>query len=359
VPHRRLLASDVARRYEVEVVHGIEEFASEEILRLPGVENLKSMGPGRLAVDLKGDLRLFNDLRAVTAVHLVLNFGVPRPKALLGHEHFERLTGVIRDVIALYPGGSFSTFRVSAAGSTSSVFTRLTGELATHLGLSIVPEKADLVLAVRRPPDGSFGWQVLVRTTPMPLSVRSWRVHNFPGALNACVANVMVRLAKPSPDDRIVNLMCGSGTILAERLQILPARAVVGVDVSSSALQACERNLRASGGAPGVSLVQADVAKLPMRSRSVDAILADLPYGMLIGSAGELDELYPAFMDEATRIAAPGASMVVITASIRRFEATLRSFSRSWRTWKTVPLRIPFKSGFLRPRIYALETVDR
>lgn len=65
---------------------------------------------------------------------------------------------------------------------------------------------------------GRDGWDVLVRLSTFPLSARSWRAEGYHAAVNATVAAAMVRLSQPRSGDRVVNLMCGSGTILVERL---------------------------------------------------------------------------------------------------------------------------------------------
>ena len=72
---------------------------------------------------------------ATVAVHIVERFAVSRPRALLGHENFNRLLGSIRDVVGMHPRGTFKTFRVSAAGSDSGIFRRLRIDLGAALGL--------------------------------------------------------------------------------------------------------------------------------------------------------------------------------------------------------------------------------
>src|ERR1019366_6081772 len=117
----------------------------------------------------EADLKRLNQLRSVVAVHAVELFDLPRPKALLGHQNLERLLGVARGVLSAYPAGVFSTFRISAAGADSPVFTRLKAEIATQLGLTNNDREGDLLFTVRRPPPGQSGWEVLIRTSPRPL----------------------------------------------------------------------------------------------------------------------------------------------------------------------------------------------
>ncbi|HEY8884071.1 MAG TPA: RNA methyltransferase, partial [Chloroflexota bacterium] len=207
-PGLPLRASDPERSYEIEVLPGLEEFVEQEIrLRIGSAAQLQGRpAEGRILVSYQGDPRRLNRLRSVIAVSELQTFDIPRPKSFLGHEHFTRLLQWIERVRAMWPGGAFATFRLAAAGSDSAVFARLKADLAESTGLTSAEPQADLLITIRRSPDHSPGWQVLVRLSPRPLSARSWRVCNLPGALNATIASVMVELAHPSPTERFLNI---------------------------------------------------------------------------------------------------------------------------------------------------------
>lgn len=339
------------------MVPGLEPFAEDELRRRFGraIALRRAPAEGRISIEYLGEPGRLNDLRTATAVYAVTTFEVPRPKALLGHEHQSRLLELIRQVRRLWPPGRFATFRVSAAGAESPVFSRLAEEIADGAGLESVRDQADLLIAVRRPPNQAPGWQVLVRLSPRPLSARPWRVCNLPGALNATVAHVMDELAEPRPGERFLNLACGSGTLMIERLTLGPARQVVGVDLDGPALECARANLEASGQPARAELIVADVAELPLPASAFDTIVADLPFGMLLGSRAENQRLYPALVAAATRTAAPGASLVIITASKPLFEESMESVAREWISRRVIPIKLSFQSGYLHPSIYVFE----
>lgn len=346
--------------YEVEVIPGLEETAERELrARLRGVEMIGRPREGRIAIRYRGSLDRLNALRSVVAVYAVRRFAVPRPRALLGHENFQSLLTLVRSVIDAWPRGEFRSFHISAAGADSPTFTRLKALLADSLHIASTEGPGDLLLIVRRPPDGSPGWEVLARTSPRPLAARAWRVCDMPGALNASVAHVMVELADPSPSERFLNVACGSGTLLIERLEIGPTRLAVGVDSSEQALRCACENVDASGHAAEITLVHADATRLPFPSDSFDTIVADLPFGMLVGGRAENERLYPAILAETARVAVPGASFVVITASRRLFESSLDQLAARWRCERVLPLKIPYRSGYVRPAIYLLRRRER
>jgi 23S rRNA G2445 N2-methylase RlmL len=283
-----------------------------------------------------------------------MRFDVPRPRGLLGHQHLTRLVGVARRVVEACPPGTFKTLHLSAAGADSVVFARLGHELASALQLEATAGPAQLQLAVYPTPDRQ-AWNVAIRVGSAPLSARPWRVCNYLGALNATIAHVMAQLGKPSPADRVLNIACGSGTLLVERLDLAPARIAIGVDLAPDALTCARANLEASGHAAETLLVRTDATRLPLADESVDAVVSDLPFGQLIAPAANIADLYRGVVAEVDRVAAPGARFVAITTRHQLFEAAIEPLRQRWRLRRTLDLKVSFRSGYLRPRIYVLK----
>ena len=73
-----------------------------------------------------------------------------------------------------------------------------------------------------------------------------------------------------------------------------------------------------------IELYQADGQRLPLPNRTMDALCADLPFGHRIGSHEENVRLYPLILDEAARVARPGARFVLITHEVRLLEQVPR-----------------------------------
>ena len=340
---------------EVEVIPGLEAIAAAELHRrfrrqvtvLPGLKE------GLLPILFRGDLEALLGLETVLAVYGQRHFAVPRPKALLGHEHFTILLGMIDMVRDLHPPRAFQTFRISAAGPDSTVLTRLRDMIADHTGLRFMPEEGDLLVRLRRPLDGGEGWEVLIRLSPRPLSVRPWRVCNLAGALNASVAHAMVRLTRPHPDDFVLNLCCGSASLLIERLRFSAARIALGCDIDPAALACAHENVLASGHTD-IQLHAWDAGSLPMPDACVDTILADLPFGQLVGSHEHNVALYPRILREAARVMIGGGLFTAITQDIRLWERLVADAAADWTLETVLLIKLPFGGGHLRPRIYLL-----
>jgi tRNA (guanine6-N2)-methyltransferase len=331
--------------YEAEVADGLESIARDEISQLIGKQGkIRSADDGAVRFSYVGKPQTLFKLQTVISVYSHVYFDVPRPRALLGHEHLHKILQQIETIRALSPKTSFQTFHISAAGSESSVMNRIKDELATQTKLTASDEKGDLFIRIRR---AGQGWETLIRLTSRPLATRNWRVCNFEGALNASVARAMVLLTQPSPEDIFLNIACGSGSLLVERLETSTAKQAIGCDINLQALDCAQQNLRASR--KHASLLHCDARKLPLPSQSVNVLCADLPFGQLVGTHQENLRLYPALLHEAARVAQRNARFVLITHEIKLIELLLRD-SNAWETENMLKITL----GGLHPRIYVL-----
>lgn len=344
--------------FECEVLPGLKTFARDEILGLLGraVSLLRLDDESALAFRFSGDPERLLALRTVVAAYSVLCLAVPRPLALLGDQHFRALLAAIAEARALHPPGAFRTLHVDAAGSDSPVLVRLRRALAEATGLADDPSAGDLQVRLRRAaiPTGDglpTGWEALVRLSPRPLSVRAWRTHNLPGAVNATVAAVIAEASDPRPSDRYLNLLCGSGTLLIERLLGAPTQLAVGVDVDVASLARATDHLRAAGLAGRGRVIEMDATRLAFPDGHFDSLAADLPWGQLTGTHRENVMLYPLVLAEAHRVAAPGARLTLLTHEVSLLERLLPDFADRWHVRRMIRIL----QGGLHPRIYLLE----
>jgi SAM-dependent methyltransferase len=369
--------SEKGDAYEADVLPGLAPFAREE-LAATGRARPAPAGPDDARADAvpftwRGDPRPLHRLRTVTSVQRVLGFDAPRPKALLGDAHLRRLSAEVERVVREAPA-PFHGLRLEAAGKDSAVMRRLRSALAEATGLPDDPEGGDLQVRVRPGPGGAGrgGWQVLVRLTPRPLSARSWRARNLPGGLNACVAAAAWRWLGHDGGDRVLNAMCGSGTLLIERARTGPAARLVGVDLAQEALDAARANAEAAGlavrvrdaggadasrtatgdggsgaadasaagaappatdagGRPPLELLRADATATPFPDGAFDVVVADPPWGDAVGKVAGLDARYAELLREAARLVPPGGRLLIVTHALAAFDAALREAGGPWR----------------------------
>jgi 23S rRNA G2445 N2-methylase RlmL len=333
---------------EWEVTEGLETLARAEItgrLGVPAAALSQGTGWIRLEQPLRSDPRA---LRLAESAFRVEAFAVPRPKALLGDASFRRLTTAIGEVTAGFSTRP-KTFALAAAGSDSSVMLRLREAIAATTGLTDGGDEGDVQIRLRRARDGD-GWEALLRLTARPLSARPWRVCSFPGALNATVAAAMAQLSNPRPTDRVINLMSGSGTLLIERLNLMPVAEAVGVELDPERIRCAERNEGAAALRSSIRWLEGDARAVPLPDRAADALLADLPFGQRVGRHADNLDLYPAVLREAARLAGARSRFVLLTHEVTLMDRLLRD-QASWRPIQVVRLNL----RGLHPRLYVLE----
>ena len=340
--------------YQADAPPGLEAIALDELRRLaPGLIPARLdhalVEPGMLRFHLDGDPSVLLNSRTIVAIARGRRFEAPRPRALLGDQHLRTLLNMIAFARRLNGPDAFKTLYLSAAGSDSAVLQRLKRQMADATGLRMAEEEGDLQVRLRRPPHGQAGWDVLVRLTPRPLATRPWRVRDMEGALNAAVAHCMALLSRPHRTDTVLNLACGSGTLLIERAVAGRAHRLIGCDTSAEALASARANIRAAGYEDRIALHDWDARHVPLPASSVDALLADLPFGNRVGSHTENLALYPAVLRETARLARPGARFVLITHEARLLEGLLARDP----AWQTDSINRIVLRG-LHPRVYLL-----
>ena len=346
-----------ATRHRVEFVFlpGLEDVVRDELDRALGSPRVVTV-PGRddaVQATVVGSLRPLLRLRTVVAPFLSLRFDVPRPRALLDGAHFPRLIEAVRLAATVDPGARSRSFRFDAAGRDTQVFQHLAEQLGAATGMRHDPEEGTTLLRVRRPP-GLDAWDVLVRLGARPLSARPWRRMGYVAAANATVAAAMVRLTRPRPEDAVVNLMCGSGTLLIERLLAAPARLAVGVDLAGDAIEAAAVNVAEAGLKGQVQLVESDIADAGWARRGpFDVLLADPPWGDKIGRHEDSEELHDLLLRRGYEVAAPRARFAVLTHEIR---IMARCLERAKGHWRLESEQKVFNKGH-HPRIYVLRRV--
>jgi len=354
-----------ATSVELTYLPGLRDVLVDEVAEvLPAARDVHDVA-GRddaVGLTLPGPLAAVAGLRTAVAAWVVVHLDVPRPKSFASPEHLHRVVDAM--YASLRVAGS-STFRFEAAGADSAVFARLAGLLHEATGLLHDPQDGDLVVRVRRGPrrgTADPGWDVLVRVGPRPLSARAWRVADFPGAANATIAAAVARLAGVRPDDRVLNLMAGSGTLLVERLLAGPAAAAVAVDRDATALDAARANLEAArlqARPPRPVLLRADATDPDALRAAVteplggaaDVVLADPPWGTLHGTHADAPRLHAGLLRAAHAVSAPGARLVVLTHEVKVMERVVREAADLWTPRSATRV---FAKGH-HPRIHVLD----
>lgn len=339
-------------RYEAECLPGLKPIALDEIRSLLG-------RAGEIHASDKDDIVPFDsslavsellNLRTVTAISARHTFNIPRPKALLGDQNMRLLLAGIQQIVDYHAPASFTTFCLSAAGKQSSVMQRLVEVIAKETGLVYQEDEGDFLIRLRPSLLQPAGWDLLLRLTPRPLATRTWRVCHLDGAVNATIAAAMIWLTRPSAEDRYLNPMSGSGTLLIERALYGPARSIGGGDHDLAAQACARRNIIQAGLEDRIDLQWMDVAATGISGHSIDAVCVDPPWGAHLGKDNDLESLYVSLFNEMERVIRAGGSLVILTAALRLMEAMIHRYQEAF----MLEREIRVYQGGLVPGIYLL-----
>lgn len=335
--------------FEAEFTQGLEEFVYPE-LRKAGAKFIKSEFDQAGVVRFKSgkSMTRLENLRVVSRLFQVHRFDVPRPKALLGQQHFDRLQTILKKHVADMGRKRVKSFRLEAAGKESAAFQRLISRIEESLKLPHDDSGGDLFIRVKPAAGDNKGWEMLVRPTLRPLAARSWRQFNYPGALSAPIAAAMLDMAEILPTDSVLNVMSGSATFQAEFAG--SSQLWTNCDLNEAALAGAKLNLKKTGQTG--QFQQADAMALPYQDSAFDILLSDLPWGQLIGESTDMTQLYAQTLNECGRVAKPGGKLLVITQLKKRF---LQALDQSpWILMQTVQL----KHEKVSPVIYLLKMAE-
>jgi 23S rRNA G2445 N2-methylase RlmL len=143
-----------------------------------------------------------------------------------------------------------------------------------------------------------------VRLTTPAMRHRGGRPVERPGALRPSAAAALCLLAGP-PRGKLLDPLCGSGTILAEAAAA--GWKISGGDSDPRGAAAARANVGSRG---DVSVW--DARDLPLQDASIDAVVSNLPFGRRFGVSGESTTWAQAVVGECRRVARPGAPLVLL-----------------------------------------------
>ncbi|KAM9185978.1 tRNA (guanine(6)-N(2))-methyltransferase THUMP3 isoform 1-T1 [Dugong dugon] len=190
--------------------------------------------------------------------------------------------------------------------------------------------------------------------------------HFGPTTLRSTLAYGMLRLCAPQPSDIIVDPMCGTGAIPIEGATEWSNCYHIAGDNNPLAVNRAANNISSlltknqiqeskSWGLP-IDAVQWDICSLPLRTGSVDIIVTDMPFGKRMGSKKRNWNLYPACLQEMSRVCRPGTGRaVLLTQDKKCFTKALSRMGHVWRKVHTIWVNI----GGLHAAVYLLKRTSQ
>lgn len=139
-----------------------------------------------------------------------------------------------------------------------------------------------------------------------------YRKQSLPASIHPSNAASVMSFAKEYLCNNavVLDMCCGSGTMLFERSAVKAAKRLMGVDISQKAIDAAKEN--AKGICKNALFYRTDCKKFTLREQA-DEIISNLPFGNRVGTHENNAALYSAIFDNMEAWLKPGGIAVLYT----------------------------------------------
>ena len=167
----------------------------------------------------------------------------------------------------------------------------------------------------------------LVLAGERSLHRRGYRVYDHPAALKPTLAYALLRLAGARDSTRILDPMCGGGTVAIEAARLFEDARIVCLDKNPRHIAGARMHAAAAGVAGRIEFLVGDARRLDeiLGESSVDYVASNPPYGIRLGDPVAVRALYSRFIPSLARTLAPGGRAAIVTTESRHAEKVARA----------------------------------
>lgn len=328
-------------RLKLTFIPGLKDIVLEEIAPHP---HLEIVGTAKDAVYLSP----LQDLGEVLTLRSILNVYIVRQGSELNPyyiSHHKSILGNLIELVVPKDQKGFDSFKLSCAGSDSPEVRGIARYIKETYKIPS-SEEADLEIYIGK---SNTIWEIGVRCTARPLSMRDYRVAHIAGGLNPTIAYAINTFCDLSTRSSYLNICSGSATLLIEAARSNPSLQLVGFDHDGKTNALAVQNIKKAGLLKSIHLKTADILDTPDLG-IFDVITSDLPFGMQISKGEDLEQLYRTFIMYVQATLNPNGILVIYTAQPDVFEAALVDSNIS--ISNTINLTLPTTVGaYLRTKI--------
>ena len=334
-------------KIKLQFIDGLNEIVIQEIKEIPGWEILE-VSSEYVYIKFRENFEKLLDLKSVKSIYIVHRGELLNPGYISRHKSI--LKNII-DLIVNKKVDKFASFKLSCAGSDSEEARGIVRFVESEFGLS---ESEDGELKIHIAKHGDI-WEVAVQITNRPLSYRKYKVENMSGAMDSTIAFSLNHLCELGSKSSYLNVFSGSGTLLIEAgLEYDNLTSLVGFDNNKKHLSMAYKNIKASGLIRRIKLYLDDIFNSPDFGK-FDAIVADLPFGMVLSNGDDLENLYNEFIKYSSLSLNENGVIGVYTSEHELFKEVLKK-NKSIRIEKEINLKLVTNiNSYLYPSILILK----
>jgi tRNA (guanine6-N2)-methyltransferase len=284
------LTTPIEEQLVLRTVEGAVDLLAGELGKLASVTILRSH-TSSVRIRISGELQDLYDCPLYSSAAIPLP-GDPGGKTFLEPLHASAANGVLA---ALNQPVVFRAQRRSLAEAVTKEFGWRNDPGGWNVNLT----------------ESTSGW--VAEVGPLYWTKRFGRLERLPWSTNPVVAEVVVRLAKIRPGHRVLDPFCGSGTLLLAARRQAGDIDLRGSDHTAASVELARRNLAEVS----ARLTTADAEQIRQADRSIDRVVANLPFGKRVGSHQDNLRLYPEALAEIGRVLTDDGRSVLLTEDKR------------------------------------------
>ncbi len=285
-------------------IQGLKEIVLDELAKYNKFKVVNS-GKSEVYLESTEDIHELLELRSILNVYLIKYGGNLNPYFISNHKL------VLGELIKLVLDNSderFRTFRLSCAGGDTEEVLAIEKYIQDTYKL-VKDEEADMDMYIGK--NGQM-WEVGVRTTTRPLSVRDYRVANIKGGMNPTIAYALNSLCDLGKASSYLNIFSGSATLLIEAGLENKKINLLGFDIDKKSNSLAIQNITKAELIKRINIKTADILE-KTDFGNFDVIASDLPFGMQISKDEDLSKLYTNFVDYSETKLNPEGTLATYT----------------------------------------------
>lgn len=332
-------------------ITGLREVVLNEINKNLNFRILKEDDNSVYLEFIKEQLADIKRLRSVARAYIVTQGSMYHPPYISKHK------SILGNLVEIAINGNkdkFKSFKIACAGSNSPEVKSIIRYARETYGL-LEKEDSDMKIHIIKL---KGIWEIGVQITPRPLSFRNYKERNMSGAMDPAIAYAVNSFCKLDKAKSYLNIFSGSATLLIEAAQCYPnIEKLIGFDNNKKHLSLAIQNIKKAGLIEKIQLKEESIFNKPDFG-TFDAIVSDLPFGMIISKNENLEDLYQCFIDYCQKALNPEGKLVIYTSEYEILKKII--LKSKFKIIKTLDLKfITSVDAYLYPKIFACELKKR
>ncbi len=328
---------------KITFIEGLKDVVEKELKQFSNIK-ITNINESFLYIEINiNDIEKILNLKSITSAYIVKQDERFNPKYLNKHKS---ILGNMIEIVLKNKNKDFKTFKIRCAGSDSDEIIQIEKYIQENFKISKTDD-ADLEIYINKL---VTIWEICVRLSPRPLSIRDYKDKNIKGGLNSNIAYAINSFCDLNNIESYLNIFSGSATLLIEAGFINKKIKLIGLDIDKKTNSLAIQNIKKSGLIKNIQIKTADIFDNPELGK-FDAITANLPFGMKISKGENLTKLYEQFIKYSKISLNPKGVLIAYTTEDEIFENAIKN--TDFKIVQKIDLKIYSSlNSYLYPKIF-------